>query len=115
MTAHPAPSPAQSVAEAALRAARKMGLSRLYLQLVAQEVPDSALVGLRIEDSAGLTVARAAHACGEACDLTAQRCITALKLQALIGRQRRSPFAVSQLAAEGNVIRVHLVPIVRPL
>ncbi|HUR61901.1 MAG TPA: hypothetical protein VM286_06000 [Candidatus Thermoplasmatota archaeon] len=109
-----APMPTRSIADASLRAARKMGLSRLFLQMVAQEVPDSALVGLRIEDTPGLTVARAAHACDADCDLSAHHCITALKLQALVGRQRRNAFLLAQLAAEGSDIRVHLVPLARP-
>lgn len=98
-------------AEAALRAARRMGLSRLFLQVVAQEMPDSALVGLRLQESSEGVVARAAHICDPLCDLSAQRCLTALKVQAMLGRERRSPFTVAQLAAEGGDVRIHLVPV----
>lgn len=107
------PEVAAHLAAASLRAARKMGLSRLFLQLVAQEVPDNAVEGLRVDDTPGLTVARATHGCDRDCDLSAHSCITALKLQSMLGRQRRLPFALTQLAAEGADIRVHLVPIVR--
>ena len=100
-----------SVAQATLRAARRLGLSRLFLQVVAQELPDDALVDLRLEDTPGLTIARAVHVCDGSCDLSAQRCLTALKVQAMVGRQRRSPFAVAKLALEGSDIRVHLVPL----
>jgi hypothetical protein len=99
------------VAEAALRAARRMGLSRLFLQVVAQEMPDDALVGLRLEESSDGVVARAAHVCDRGCDLSIHLCLTALKVQAVLGRDRRSPYAVAQLAAEGDDIRVHLVPV----
>jgi hypothetical protein len=100
------------VAEAALRAARRLGLSRLFLQTVAQEVPDDALLGLRIEDMAGRTVARAAHLCDKGCDLAAHHCVTALKLQAMVGRQRKVPYSVARLAAEGSDVRVELVPLI---
>ncbi|MEA3144412.1 MAG: hypothetical protein QOG31_1736 [Thermoplasmata archaeon] len=101
------------IAEATLRAARRMGLSRLFLQIVAQEMPDDALVGLRLEESPTAVVARAAHVCDTTCDLSAHRCLTALKMQSLLGRERRSPFAVAHLEAEGDDIRVHLVPLAR--
>lgn len=99
------------VAEAALRAARRMGMSRLFLQVVAQEMPDDSLIGLRFEDAREGVVARAAHVCDPGCDLSAHRCLTALKVQAMLGRDRRSPFTVTQLAAEGSDVRVHLVPL----
>ncbi|MEA3202691.1 MAG: hypothetical protein QOI63_357 [Thermoplasmata archaeon] len=102
------------IGDATLRAARRMGLSRLFLQLVAQEMPDDALVGLRLEESPDAVVARAAHLCDAGCDLSAHACLTALKMQALLGRERKSPFAVTHLAAEGDGIRVHLVPLARP-
>lgn len=99
------------VADATLRAARRMGLSRLFLQVVAQEMPDDALAGLRIEDTRAGVVAHAAHLCDPGCDLTAHHCLTALKVQAMVGRDRRSPFTVAGLAADGDRVRVHLVPL----
>lgn len=102
----------QALAEATVRAARRMGLSRLFLQVVAQELPDDAVAGLRIEpDRDGAVVARAAHACDPGCDGSAHHCVTALKVQALVGRQRKSPFEVADLAREGDAIRVRLVPV----
>ncbi|HEX2066343.1 MAG TPA: hypothetical protein VHI93_05970 [Candidatus Thermoplasmatota archaeon] len=103
----------QGVTEATLRAARRMGLSRLFLQVVAQEMPDGALVGLRVEESAAGVVARAMHVCDAGCDLAAERCLTALKLQALLGRERKAPFAVAHVAREGDALQVRLVPLAR--
>ncbi|MEA3203972.1 MAG: hypothetical protein QOI63_1652 [Thermoplasmata archaeon] len=104
----------RGIADATLRAARRMGLSRLFLQLVAQEMPDDILRGLRIEESPDTLVARAHHLCAPGCDLTAHTCLTALKMQSLLGRERKSPYAVSHLAAEGDDVRVHLVRLARP-
>jgi hypothetical protein len=102
------------IADATLRAARRMGLSRLFLQLVAQEMPDDTLLRLRIEESPDALVARTQHICDPGCDLTAHSCLTALKVQSLLGRERKSPYAVAHLAAEGDDIRVRLVRLTRP-
>jgi hypothetical protein len=98
-------------AEATLRAARRMGLSRLFLQAVAHEMPDDTLVGLRLEETPDAVVARATHLCDPACDLTAHHCLTALKMQSLLGRQRSNPYEVTQLSTEGDDLRVRLVPL----
>ena len=96
---------------AALRAARRMGVSRLFLQAMAQEMPDGALVDLRLEETHGCVVARVRHLCVAGCDLSPAHCLTALKLQALVGRQRRTPHAIVAVALEDEVLRVELVPL----
>jgi hypothetical protein len=95
---------------AALRAARRLHLSRLFLQVMAQEMPDSAVAPLRIDETADALTARAPHLCGGTCDLTAHGCLTALKVQAMVGRDRKSPFAIATLAPDGDHLRVRLVP-----
>jgi hypothetical protein len=100
------------LASAMVNAARKLGLEGTFLRIAAEELPDSGWTVHTETDTAGRGVmATAAHACVTDCCPADGKCLTALKVEQVVSRERGRPYVIASVRLRSRKLLVRLKPL----
>jgi hypothetical protein len=100
----------EQLADAACRAARKLGNKGFFLRVIATELGEHWLDPIRESEVEGGLEITVPHRCRVACGLSEDSCLTAIKAEEIISQRRKKFYNVETMKAIGAELVIRLVP-----